>query len=143
MADPFSLGTSRIGDMVTVVQRKLERFEVRSRHGIDRSVAFHGLKFDVIDRMSGEMFADLSAYVWSEVIQDEAISFKFETPSDWWQHFKERWFPKWALRHWPVVMRMHAQTHQFRTTALFPEFKYEAPPGCGQYVIRTSIERRA
>uniref|UniRef100_A0A6H1ZGQ6 Uncharacterized protein n=1 Tax=viral metagenome TaxID=1070528 RepID=A0A6H1ZGQ6_9ZZZZ len=32
-------------------------------------------------------------------------------PMDWWQHAKQRWFPKWALRKWPVkkheVMVMH------------------------------------
>jgi hypothetical protein len=27
-----------------------------------------------------------------------------ECPSDWWQHFKQRWFPSWALRKWPVKM---------------------------------------
>lgn len=23
-------------------------------------------------------------------------------PADWWQAVKERWFPEWALRRWPV-----------------------------------------
>lgn len=23
-------------------------------------------------------------------------------PKDWWQAFKERWFPSWALKRWPV-----------------------------------------
>ena len=23
-------------------------------------------------------------------------------PADWWQAFKARWFPAWALRRWPV-----------------------------------------
>ncbi len=23
-------------------------------------------------------------------------------PADWWQAFKERWFPEWARRKWPV-----------------------------------------
>lgn len=22
-------------------------------------------------------------------------------PADWWEHFKQRFFPKWALRRWP------------------------------------------
>ena len=26
-------------------------------------------------------------------------------PRDWWQHFKQRWFPKRALRRWPVLMQ--------------------------------------
>ncbi len=24
-------------------------------------------------------------------------------PADWWQAFKARWFPRWALRLWPVI----------------------------------------
>lgn len=26
-------------------------------------------------------------------------------PEDWWQAFKERWFPEWAKRRWPVQYR--------------------------------------
>lgn len=25
-----------------------------------------------------------------------------EYPSDWWQAAKERWFPRWAKKRWPV-----------------------------------------
>lgn len=28
-----------------------------------------------------------------------------EVPADWWEHFKERWFPQWALKRWPVRYR--------------------------------------
>lgn len=24
------------------------------------------------------------------------------TPTSWWQHFKQDYFPRWALRRWPV-----------------------------------------
>ena len=24
-------------------------------------------------------------------------------PANWWEHFKQRWFPKWALKRWPVL----------------------------------------
>jgi nuclear transport factor 2 (NTF2) superfamily protein len=30
----------------------------------------------------------------------ERISVRF--PADWWEAFKERWFPKWARDRWPV-----------------------------------------
>lgn len=30
-----------------------------------------------------------------------------EVPADWWQHFKQRWFPAWALRLWPVQVRRY------------------------------------
>jgi hypothetical protein len=28
-------------------------------------------------------------------------------PDTWWDHTKERWFPAWALRRWPVQYREH------------------------------------
>ena len=33
---------------------------------------------------------------------EERIDIEEKWPSDWWQAFKDRWFPKWALRRWPV-----------------------------------------
>lgn len=27
---------------------------------------------------------------------------RVEYPATWWEHFKQRWFPAWALRRWPV-----------------------------------------
>lgn len=26
-----------------------------------------------------------------------------KVPANWWQHFKQRWFPRWALKRWPVL----------------------------------------
>jgi hypothetical protein len=26
-------------------------------------------------------------------------------PADWWQAFKDRWFPTWAKKRWPVEMK--------------------------------------
>jgi hypothetical protein len=28
-----------------------------------------------------------------------------EVPANWWEHLKERWFPQWALKRWPVLTR--------------------------------------
>lgn len=39
-------------------------------------------------------------------IEKERFRFHREYPKDWWQAFKERWFPKWALRRWPVEMEV-------------------------------------
>ena len=32
----------------------------------------------------------------------------FSWPASWWQHVKQRWAPRWALRRWPVVMTTRA-----------------------------------
>lgn len=33
-------------------------------------------------------------------------------PFDWWQAFKARWFPAWALRRWPAQYTVHIITAQ-------------------------------
>jgi hypothetical protein len=34
-------------------------------------------------------------------------------PSDWWQHFKERWFPLWLKRKFPVRYDQWWAVHKF------------------------------
>ena len=43
----------------------------------------------------------LDRIVWANKIGEELESW----PADWWEAVKERWFPKWALRRWPVRYR--------------------------------------
>ena len=44
------------------------------------------------------MVVRLRKYVWSERLADETVRW----PATWWDAFKDRWFPRWALRRWPV-----------------------------------------
>lgn len=41
--------------------------------------------------------------IWAETIDEQEIRY----PADWWQAVKQRWFPEWALRRWPVVEQVH------------------------------------
>ena len=43
----------------------------------------------------------------------------FMHPRDWWEAFKERWFPKWALRRWPVVQTVH----EWSGEDIYPEYR--------------------
>ncbi len=40
-------------------------------------------------------------------------------PETWWQHFKQRWFPSWLLRRYPVRLT----TVTVRAEALFPDLE--------------------
>lgn len=53
-----------------------------------------------IDRQKRAMVAELTAYV--ARMEVERIQFKRQWPADWWQAFKERWFPKWLKDRFPV-----------------------------------------
>lgn len=146
MASTFDPKSEPIAE---VMRRTLEKLDVHRCHQISgrQLAALNGLRFhDIVAHEAEDMVMHLSAYVWMEVLQDETVTAKFdcEYPADWWQHFKLRWFPAWALRRWPVrATKVHEeQSHRFRTVALLPEFKYEAPPNTGPYVIRTMAERR-
>ena len=39
-------------------------------------------------------------------------------PADWWQAVKQRWFPAWALRRWPVV-EIHKR---WKAVSMLPDF---------------------
>lgn len=45
----------------------------------------------------------------------EPIDISEQWPCDWWQAFKERWFPRWALRRWPVRYKsVELHTHKYQ-----------------------------
>ncbi len=51
-------------------------------------------------------------------------------PADWWQAFKDRWFPAWAKERWPV------RYVRYDLMALYPEIKL--PQSCGPSVLRVA-----
>jgi hypothetical protein len=52
----------------------------------------------------------------TNIIAGERIK-EIRWPLDWWQHLKERWFPKFALKRWPV------RYHTFKIDLLYPEIE--------------------
>lgn len=49
-------------------------------------------------------------------------------PADWWQALRERWFPAWWLRRWPV--QYTART--LRAEAVYPKV---SAPDVGEHVV--------
>ncbi len=71
------------------------------------------------DHLSNQLRLQLRGYVWAEDVGTAKVKY----PRDWWQHFKERWFPKWALDKWPVVY-----THKsFNAKVIYPDYKVAIP----------------
>jgi len=72
-----------------------------------------------VDHVMGELVHQLTALFASEK-QDPYV---FSYPATWWQHFKQRFFPAWLLRKFPVRMaekRLDVQT-------LYPYLKTSLP----------------
>ncbi len=57
--------------------------------------------------------------------KEEQRKVVLEVPKDWWQHFKEQYFPLWAKRRWPVKHEQYEQYVDFDLKLLFPN----VPPG--------------
>jgi hypothetical protein len=73
----------------------------------------------------------LRGFVWAE--KDSVQRQEIKYPRDWWQAFKERWFPKRLLEKYPVDY--HVVTLDVR--AIYPTFKQALP----NYEHRLIIQR--
>ena len=63
-----------------------------------------------------------------DILTKEELLVKY--PADWWQAFKERWFPKWLKRKHPVKYTECFAQH------LFPEQSF---PNFGREVIKLKM----
>jgi hypothetical protein len=61
----------------------------------------------------------MKALLWGELAKREEATY----PADWWQAFKDRWFPAWAKRRWPVGY----VTVVLDARILYPELKISLP----------------
>jgi hypothetical protein len=68
-----------------------------------------------------EYLMRLTAYVWCRVDNEE----RHEYPTTWWDAVKQRWFPKWALRRWPVSVTVVT----VKRGVIYPEFAPKSGPG--------------
>lgn len=55
------------------------------------------------DEMRKTFDYNFRSFVWCE----PQLPIEIKYPSDWWQAFKQRWFPKWLLRKYPVCETVH------------------------------------
>ncbi len=53
-----------------------------------------------VDHMTRRLVLSLRSVCCGKTV--ERIDVEAKYPADWWEAFKERWFPKWALQRWPV-----------------------------------------
>jgi len=56
---------------------------------------------DACHNIAGDLVVKLNAYMAGML--DERIQVNVSWPIDWWQAFKERWFPAWLRRRFPVI----------------------------------------
>ena len=62
------------------------------------------LKLDVLDTVLRDRLVLMVSTLVPEAYESTILGVAF-VPRDWWQHFKDRWFPGWLLERFPVRHR--------------------------------------
>ena len=106
-------------DKVETREITLKRVAYGCQQYLDNESCLFDASFDLERSVMGGMIASIRGYVWAEHIDD----YQRRWPADWWQHFKERWFPAWALKRWPV----RYDGFDIERIAVYPEFKAVKP----------------
>ncbi len=122
--------------------------KVNAGAGLSREVQLEAIRIGLESRISDEMLLGTSVkviqdvlynqvrvavrgFVWAESESVQRTEIKY--PRDWWQAFKERWFPKWLLEKYPVDY--HHITVDVK--AIYPDFKQALP----EYTSRLIVQR--
>lgn len=74
---------------------------------------------DIVRDIAGRMIFTLKGCLLGEDAKKEIC----EYPANWQEAFKERWFPRWALRRWPVKREKFIVTIK----AVYPDYRPALP----------------
>jgi hypothetical protein len=104
-----------------MIQNKIELEKIR----LFSSAAILKAKLDLIEpeiiceREVDQLVLRLQGYIWGETKFKKTIRY----PIDWKQSIKERWFPKWLLKKYPVKYK----THNIDAKIIYPKLKISMP----------------
>jgi hypothetical protein len=112
---------------------ELEKIKFGMLQVMDRT--FMDSNIEVIQsRLCNALEFQITGFLFGEPQPDITI----EYPKDWWQAFKERWFPKWLLNKYPVVKTYHT----LRRNIVYPDLKISIPDQRHRLVIDYSTGHR-
>lgn len=72
-----------------------------------------------IDQIANEFAVELFAFLASKK-HEETERTTIEVHADWWEAFRDRWFPRWWLGHWPVKFTTVETLVKTTTTKVCP-----------------------
>ena len=112
---------------------EIEAFKVGLRKALDRYLVEPEVRAYVLDVFQQSIMVEVEGFIWGQKLGTKTI----KHPLDWWQAFKERWFPEWLKRKYPVVYQVHRISH----TAMFPGFKPGVPVGRSEWVVFSEFDQ--
>ena len=102
-------------EMVEVAQHRLEWTKVQVQKALSRQEFNAIIDADVLyDHVADYVVMRFTAFVASEQIDHVTFSY----PLTWWDAFKLRWAPQWALKRWPAQKK----TTTIKVKALYPHW---------------------
>lgn len=104
---------------VVVEKIVLERVHFYHQQILDQTILQEPVIDVVLDNLSYDMVVRMRCFVWGETVGEHAVSY----PKDWWEAFKERWFPYSWQDRWPTKMK----TIKFDVKAVYPTLDYSLP----------------
>ena len=72
------------------------------------------LRASKIEARVDEMIRAMVVEMWTEMDRTiaEVVTLEVKVPSTWWQHFKEKYFPLWLAKWYPVVYTYRSESVQ-------------------------------
>ena len=98
-------------------ETKLEKFKLVAIAYITPRMAEMFGETPEIDVQQEALYENILTRVKQAVWGRETQRQECKWPADWWQAFKERWFPAWVLKRWPVQYTEYV----LRARELYPD----------------------
>lgn len=90
------------------------------------------------DIIYGNLIATLHTMIPAENMKAETHKVTVEYPINCWNMFKEKYFPKWLQRYFPVEYKTKSETVTFTAYMLYPKFpKVLRGYSERQYIMKT------
>ena len=111
--DAFDVSKASIPFTEVVLTRTLA--QVTEKHPFN-AISMTGLRMEsYLGTTTLSLAIKMYKYLESEEVGKHCVTY----PRDWWQYFKQRWFPVWLRKRYPVQYK----SEKFEMGVLYPEFK--------------------
>lgn len=112
-------------------QSRLYKLRIGLQQRLSEEILDPRVEFDE-NSLINDVVLHVRGYIWRDG-NDYNRTIRY--PADWWQAFKERWFPVWLLRLTPI----RYTAHEINASVIYPSLKINVPP---EYPYRYLIDVR-
>lgn len=105
-------------EYATVREERLERRRYALGWTTSERIQYDRYEDQIHGQMVHRLCLDVFGRPSKQIVTFEPVSY----PATWWQAFKQRFFPRWALRRWPIQFTTVKRPDVVvEAEALFPE----------------------